>query len=1172
MQLKKNYFLLVIVITVFLLFSVTDIESSPASADNTIRQVIKITGDYPADVSSFDVIIDPPLRDISKSFVFMTFEHTGEDDHSDTFRSWEILDENTLRVYGESTATGNNAETFLATVVEYTEDSDITVQHGSFTITASLPEGEKTFSISAVNMTRSMLINNGQNHNADETTIGDEEFDRLRIVDSTHIGWLVGDTPNTGNQINRYSVVDWGDDRVTVERGINSFSGTTLTVTPSTTFDRTRTLLLATYALTTVIDETVDHSMVRATLNADATPKIVFNRVAGTTSTIETAWQLVQLPADELKVSYYNVVGTGGSGTTSITAVKDMDKSMVISPVCVPFGCSSSSSTSTVAGAIDRAQFYLQLRHNTSMYRERGDSTGTSNLDFEVVEFLEKDFAENPQGTNNLRQIVKIQGTFTAGNDFQDYSISPPLLDPSKAIVFLSSAQNYPSSGLETGEIAKNWEIINSTTFRISGSNNPALTNIQMTFNAVIVEFDSSSPFFKQNDRFQYSRNMVTSPKILHMSPVNLTDTMLISNGLGISGTDPTIGQEEFASVRLLTSTTWEYLVELFQNEVEHNEIVSIADWNQNDIFVQRGQATLTGTGVTVIPPVAIDRSRTLVFATHIGSGADYDQEPDDGGVLVTLDGSNHIVMERTDGTANDQIVNWQLIEFPTNFATVQHGIINQTGGTGNSTSSITAVGNLTRSFAVGTEGTLFGYGMGKGSSTDPNEMGQVSARIRLQDASTVRAFRADSTGSFDAGFQAIEFLESGATYDQSVTDTTTTSDNVNFDINKTAIDFSEIVDLATDNEINFTGTDVVQTIDLVGLSGVFVVNLNDDGTTSDVIHFNVTKLFNDVVPVIDLTHIDITKLLTDSASISDGVLTNITTVYGEGILDTVSQTDLVILNITKQNRDTVNVSDTVDITRILSLLLNDTASVNDPSILLTIHSVIPAGTGAPSSDSGGLPTFQRIVGLAITSEHFYVQAKDVVPSDFIINTFGNGESFSLVYIEASQPYQSWFQFSSFPDLLDFDTTVDNSRTVSDPARYKNMALDDFVLKVPEIACSDVDPFETPVQCLDQVVYEVPLLFTFKKGGVEFKEKHIVIIDAITPEKTCDPICQLVAFMTDNYWWLAGILIMFMIMYFGASAIKSRGVRTVRRVNKSHFTSFEVHGKPVRRKFKKGKR
>jgi len=125
-----------------------------ANADNTIKQIIKMVDVYPVDSSSADYVIDPQLTDIDKAFVFLSFSHTAEEDHSDTFRSWELVDNATLRIYGESTASGNNALEFTAYIIEY--DGTLDVQHLMRTTTAGESEGEKSNTIpTSINTTNS---------------------------------------------------------------------------------------------------------------------------------------------------------------------------------------------------------------------------------------------------------------------------------------------------------------------------------------------------------------------------------------------------------------------------------------------------------------------------------------------------------------------------------------------------------------------------------------------------------------------------------------------------------------------------------------------------------------------------------------------------------------------------------------------------------------------------------------------------------------------------------------------------------------------------------------------------------------------------------------------------------------------------------------------------------
>src|SRR3990172_9173655 len=298
-----NKSLIIVIPLIFL--GITQLLLIEAGAVNTIKQIIKIENSYPADASSAVYVIDPPLTDIDKSFVFLSFSHAGEADHSDTFRSWELIDANTLRIYGESTATGNLAENFVAMIVEY--EGDIDIQHSSRTWATSESEGEKSVTISAVNTTNTMVVSKGHDHDADETTIGSEELDRIRLLTSTTWGQLIFDTPNSSPQNNLVDIIDWNQDDIFVQRGILTMSSgsATATVVPATDVIKSRTVLLVTYTCGTGCGttEAPDDILLRATLDASSPPDIDFARV-GTEDDIQIAWELIEFPEDFALITY----------------------------------------------------------------------------------------------------------------------------------------------------------------------------------------------------------------------------------------------------------------------------------------------------------------------------------------------------------------------------------------------------------------------------------------------------------------------------------------------------------------------------------------------------------------------------------------------------------------------------------------------------------------------------------------------------------------------------------------------------------------------------------------------------------------------------------------------------------------------------------------------------
>jgi len=181
---------------ILLLVAVTPAFSfQPAFADNEIRQVIKIVGLYPADVASVEFVIDPPLENIDKTFIIFTVRHTGENDASDTIKSIEIIDVNTIRLKGEDTATGNNAVEFIAYIIEYDPSSTIDVQHIQESLAST--SGTQTFTMASVNETNSMIISRGQHLNVSATAVGNNDFLRIRIISPTTWEVNIDSTPDT---------------------------------------------------------------------------------------------------------------------------------------------------------------------------------------------------------------------------------------------------------------------------------------------------------------------------------------------------------------------------------------------------------------------------------------------------------------------------------------------------------------------------------------------------------------------------------------------------------------------------------------------------------------------------------------------------------------------------------------------------------------------------------------------------------------------------------------------------------------------------------------------------------------------------------------------------------------------------------------------------------------
>ncbi len=288
-----------LVLVIFLLGSVIILSAlQPATADNRIRQVLEINGTFPAGVSIFNVTISPPLENLDKSVAFLTFNYNQQNQHRDTFRSWNFTDLSTLTIYGnDGTPSANFAVEFHGTIFELTGSSDGSVQHLEFIMGAGLPEGEFENSIPiAINTTTSYIVPAGSHHEADDSTVGVEEFTKLRIINSTAYGLEVGDTPNTGDTIYHLSVVDLNRTGVNVQRGQGSIlSGESIdTITPSA-YNLTNSLLFVSYNTNGDFTQDPDDVAVKATINTGNSDLIIERISTSGTNTVDYAWELVEL-------------------------------------------------------------------------------------------------------------------------------------------------------------------------------------------------------------------------------------------------------------------------------------------------------------------------------------------------------------------------------------------------------------------------------------------------------------------------------------------------------------------------------------------------------------------------------------------------------------------------------------------------------------------------------------------------------------------------------------------------------------------------------------------------------------------------------------------------------------------------------------------------------------
>ncbi len=1046
----------IIIISIVLLTSLVPFGFfEPVYADHESK-VIKMQREYPADAGFIDIALPMRINDLTNTIVFLSFSTPETADQSDTSRRWELIDDRTLRIFGEvNTPIGNNAGNLIIYIVEMRSDEfNVFNQNLKLDTTASQAPNKKSILLpTPVNASRAFVLFNGLSQNASDTSWGSEEFGVVSL-NNTHVDFELTTVPDTGTNTNGFSVIEINESGFLVQRGTGVLNGTTPfdevtdTITPPIAVDRNHTIVLLTTRTddTTIENQDPDEIMVRITLNLSN--DIVIDRDDNADGHVFYEWQTISFPTTFINVTHGTISMIDGTtiATDTITPVRDMDKSFVVSGVSSPFGYGSGKCDTGTSGAMDRCMNRLILTNMDTVSATREDSTGTNVVDYQVIQILETEVAEKPQGTNIVKQLIKISGTVPSAIE-HDVTISPALTNVNKTMVFLT----FESDGTGGGDPAggrKSYEILNPTTLRIFGNADPLITNPLVNFTATLVEFDSSSPIVVQNEFFNYPQGLTDVEKTIHMSPINTTGSAIVSLGRHLSGVDGSVGSEEIDRIRILTSNTWGYDTDTFQGfaGTDGSTVIrsDIVDFNENKIFTQRGQLSMATATASVTPPIAIVQNQTMLLFSHTTSDGDLTASPDTSTVHATIDATGDIDFFRPVATGTLEI-NWELISFPDTLLTIEHGIHHQNIGTTNAISTITPVQSLERSFAIGTEG-MFGHGTGSGDNAvdATSSFLDIISTVNLEDNSTVRFVRGTSVGDFDIGFQVLNF---GAIFNQTITETTTNLDETRFSASKSAIDFTVSVD---------TGQG-----------------------------FNITKAFSDITVNIDVV--------------------NVFSIIRQLVADITTSLDQVRLTITKAVNDFVANVETVEKTTILANITDTTTNSDQVNLIVQLKPVQVGGGGAPSSggdDPVGLPLSPvRLIGLNIASELFIVERSESVASEFAISWFGDDfTGLKLTNIEAKDDFvgfNQWFAFSPTPDLLEVSQeTAFENRLPTDPRSLFNTALDDFVLNVPSNECTGDLVTVVTSNCFNPIIYEVPLDFTFEIKGATFKTQHIVQIDA----------------------------------------------------------------------------
>ncbi len=571
-------------------------------------------------------------------------------------------------------------------------------------------------------------------------------------------------------------------------------------------------------------------------------------------------------------------------------------------------------------------------------------------------------------GSNTLKQVIEINGTFPAGVSEFNVTISPSLTSLEKSVAFLTFEYNQQNQHRDT---FRSWNFSDTSTLTIYGNDQTPSANFAVGFHGTIFEFTSDSDAFVQHLNFTLLGLQPEGEFDLTIPiAINASSAFIVPTGTTTDSDDTTVGVEEFTKWRIINNTAYGIEVGDTPNTTPTLYLTSIVDLNNTSYSVQRGVGSiLSGESVDTITPTAFNKTNSMLFVSFNTNG-DFTQDPQDVAVKATINGADDIIIERVSTSgANTIDYAWELIEFLDGFLIAQHFNGSQAGGTSVSLETIpTPVGNLTRSWAIGTVASPFGLGNGMSDSTTGGSFDRTTATITLNSTSEVELVRGDGTDSYDVGLQVIEFLIQAQDFTENILDVATAIDQgTQFNItkilsdtatandavivtrvfNQTETDTATVTDVTNLNVTKLfadtsTGSDQTQLIvnktqaDTATANDAVVVirdinqTATDTATVTDQTNLNVTKILSDITIGIDQTQFIINKTQTDLANVSDAVINQLTTTVGQN--DTATTTDSLILSVTKILSDTASGTDQVqfNITKILS----DTATVTDQTIL----------------------------------------------------------------------------------------------------------------------------------------------------------------------------------------------------------------------------------------------
>ncbi len=359
--------------------------------------------------------------------------------------------------------------------------------------------------------------------------------------------------------------------------------------------------------------------------------------------------------------------------------------------------------------------------------------------------------------------IADVTGTAAT----ETFTITPNLLNVDRAFCFANFRPAGPQNHDGTWKAA---EITSTSLLTIFNGG----TAVSLDFDAYIVEFDAASDIRTQVGTLGEINgvappyNAGTTPPTSTLTAVTLAETMEWNNGHAHQGTDTTIGQEEFCKTRLLTTTTWEQAQTVQPNSGQNVQRFAVADWNDSNVFVQRGINSFVATSNTDTLVGGGTDFTTVDFTRSMFMIEGFSQEPNfsiptDETFLSAIPNGDDIDLSRFANGGNSVTYNWVIVEFPADFASVQFLTHTMGAATTSNSDTITTLTDFTNALPITTSNSgAFGWGWGRPTAalTAAGEVAQVGVTMDLSSNTNVNFDRVTGTTAIEITYQVVEFLE----------------------------------------------------------------------------------------------------------------------------------------------------------------------------------------------------------------------------------------------------------------------------------------------------------------------------------------------------------------------------------------------------------------------------